>query len=99
MLERAKAPITLEELDRVLGREDLRPPGIEARSLGHREYGWLAPGMKREVRVTTDPVYYEEHADNVELWSPGNELFRSDESVRQWEHPVPGNTLTEILNR
>lgn len=24
------------------------------------------------ARASTDPVYYEQHADTLELWSPGN---------------------------
>ena len=28
-----------------------------------------------EGRVTTDPAYYEEHADSLEFWSPGGVLF------------------------
>ena len=43
------------------------PPGTEARPLQHREYALIGPGMKKEVRVTTNPEYYEEHAENVEL--------------------------------
>ena len=29
----------------------------------------------RKVRISTNPVYYEQTADNVELWSPGNPTF------------------------
>ena len=29
------------------------------------------------LRLTTDPSYYEDHAESVELWSPGNLLFQS----------------------
>jgi hypothetical protein len=31
--------------------------------------------MDVPVRVTTDPEYYEQHAESVELWSPGSPLF------------------------
>ena len=28
--------------------------------------------MRQPIRVTTDPEYYEENSESVELWSPGN---------------------------
>jgi hypothetical protein len=51
------------------------PPGIEVKSLGNREYSYLAPGMKEPLRASTDVAYYEEHSESVELWSPGGSLF------------------------
>ena len=50
-------------------------PGVRVRRLGKGEYAVLAPGMSAERRVTTDPAYYEEHADSLEFWSPGGVLF------------------------
>ena len=35
--------------------------------------------MSKPVRVTTDPAYHEEHSESVELWSPGNHLFKPPE--------------------
>jgi hypothetical protein len=32
-------------------------------------------GMKDWVSVSTNPVYYEQNADAMELWSPGNPAF------------------------
>ena len=61
-----EAPLTMADLDRVISRPDLMPPGVEIRPMGAREYGLLAPGMKEELRVTTDPVYYEEHSESLE---------------------------------
>ena len=51
------------------------PPGTDVQPLGHREYGLLVSGMTERLRVTTDPEYFEEHAESLELWSPGNPLF------------------------
>ena len=31
--------------------------------------------MEKELRVTTDADFFEEHADSVELWSPGSPTF------------------------
>ena len=73
--------MTMEYLDRVIRSSGLMPPGTEVEPLGHREYGLRAPGMREALRVTTDPAYYEEHAESVELWSPGNPLFQAPELV------------------
>lgn len=67
--------LDLERLDAVIRREELMPPGVSVTSLAPREYGYLAPGMAAPVRVTTDPEFFEEHADSVELWSPGAPVF------------------------
>jgi SNF2 family DNA or RNA helicase/regulator of RNase E activity RraB len=69
------APLTMEDLEGVISHAELLPPGIEATPLGKREYRFRQPGLSREVRVSTDPTYYEQHADSVELWSPGNPTF------------------------
>jgi hypothetical protein len=67
----------MADLDRVISRPDLMPPGVEVGTMGAREYSLLAPGMEEALRVTTDPAYYEEHAESLELWSPGNPLFHA----------------------
>ena len=69
--------LTLDDLERMIADPALLPPGSEAQPLAPREYGLLAPGMAERLRVTTDPAYYAEHSESVELWSPGNPLFRS----------------------
>ena len=73
--ERPPSPVTLDDLDRILRWPELLPPGWRVRLLGEREYALLRPGREGEVRVTTDPAYYDEHPDSVELWSPGGLLF------------------------
>ena len=80
MSARAPSPVAMEDLDRVISSTDLMPPGTDIQPLGRREYGLLAPGMRERVRVTTNPTYYEEHAESVELWSPGNPLFTPPDS-------------------
>ena len=37
--------------------------------------------MTDELRVTTDPEYYEEHAESVELCSLGNPLFEPPDAL------------------
>lgn len=37
---------------------------------------WLAATIRRgDPKIVTNPSYYEEHADSVELWLPGSPLF------------------------
>lgn len=54
--------------------------------------------MAHAVRVTTDPGYYAEHSESVELWSPGNPLFRPPEFTVGEERGFPdGTTLADVL--
>ena len=76
---REPSPVVMDDLDRVIGMSDLMPAGTDIQPLGHREYGLLAPDMTERLRVTTDPAYFEDHAESVELWSPGSPLFRASE--------------------
>ena len=89
----------MEDLDRVIGSPGLMPPGTDVQPLAPREYGLLAPGMKERLRVTTDPAWYEEHAESVELWSPGNPLFKAPEFVVTPEEPMEDETLRDVLGR
>ena len=95
--ERPASPITMDDLDRVISSPDLLPPGTEIRRLRHREYGLLAPGMTDPVRATTDPAYYEEHSESVELWSPGNPLFKAPEFLPPADEVPPSRTLKDTL--
>ena len=99
MPERAKPPVTMNDLDRVIGSSDLMPAGTAVRAMGHREYGLLAPGMDKEIRVTTNPNFYEEHGENVELWSPGSPLFQPPEHIGTASEPKDNTTLEELLDR
>ncbi len=99
MPERAPSPLTMEDLDRVIASSDLMPPGADVQPMAHREYGLLAPGMAERLRVTTDPSYYEEHAESVELWSPGNPLFEPPEFTALVDELPSGETLRDILDR
>ena len=73
------------------------PPGTDVQPLGHREHGILAPGMKERPRVTTDPDYCEEHAQSVELWSPGHPLFQPPEFLVPTDEPIPAKALKDSL--
>ena len=69
------SPITMDDLEHVISDPTLRPLGIDVNGLGHREYSFQQPGLTHKIRVSTNPTYYEENADSVELWSPGSPTF------------------------
>ncbi len=75
MPECPSSPLTMDYLDHVLATPELMAPGVKVRRLGKNEYAVLAPGMPAEVRVATDPVFCDAHADSVEFWTPGGVLF------------------------
>ena len=97
--DRPPSPVTMEDLDRVIGSPGLMPPGTDVQPLAPREYGLLAPGMAERLRVTTDPAWYEEHAESVELWSPGNPLFKAPELLAASEALPEKKTLADLLGR
>jgi hypothetical protein len=74
----------LEDLDRIISRSDLLPPDLDVTPLhgSPRQFSYSRPGMREPIRVTTDPAFFGEHPENVELWSPGSPIF-----------PEPDDTL------
>ena len=98
MPARTVSPVTMNDLDRIIGSSDLMPPGTDIQPMGRREYGLLAPGMTEHLRVTTDAEYFEEHAESLELWSPGNPLFNPPEFQASSEELPSGGTLKDILD-
>jgi len=72
---RPPALYDLKDLGQVLREAPLLPPGDAAAPAGSKDYGYIRPGMAEAVRVTTDAAFFEQHADSVELWSPGAPLF------------------------
>ncbi len=96
--EQAPSPMTMDDLDRVIGTPGLMPPGFDVQQMGPREYSVLEPGMTERIRVTTNPAYYEAHAESLELWSPGNRLFTPPEFTTRTDEPPPGKALKDILD-
>lgn len=92
-----RSPLTLDDLDLVVQRKDMLPPGNVANGMGVREYAWSEPGMAMAVRVTTDPGYYEDHSDSVELWSPGSPVFPVSKEIGGEEGPSSTATLRDYL--
>ena len=68
-------PLTMGDLDRVIASTTLLPAGLQATPMGPREYRFQQPGLAQPIRVSTDPIYYEQNAETVEFWSPGNPTF------------------------
>ena len=91
--------VTMNDLDRVIASPALMTPGTQVRPLGAREYALRAPGMDEEVRVTTDAEYYDEHAESVEFWSPGNPLFDPPDNVGTEEGWAPGQRLGQVIDQ
>lgn len=76
---RPDATLTMDELDRVIRSQAALPAGVSAGLMSAKQYAYSAPGMAEKIRVTTDPSFYEEHSESVELWSPGSPLFPLDQ--------------------
>ena len=71
----------MDDLEQLIGRPELMPPDAELQPLGNREYGLRMAGMAEFVRVTTNPAYFEQHAESVELWSPGSAVFKAPDGL------------------
>jgi superfamily II DNA or RNA helicase len=100
-LELAPRPLALfdfDDLDRVVTSESARPVGIHVNGMAQREYSYLAPGMSQPVRITTDPEFYAEHTESVELWSPGNPVFPMPDVVARVEDLPPGCSVGKFLD-
>ena len=89
------SPVTMDDLEQLIGRPELMPPDAELQPLGNREYGLRMAGMAEFVRVTTNPAYFEEHAESVELWSPGSAVFKAPEGIG--ESTAAAKNLGDIL--
>jgi SNF2 family DNA or RNA helicase len=95
--EPAPAPYGLAELGRLLDRKQLLPPGCDTRRLSTKETVWTQPGAK-QIAVTIDPDFYEEHSDSVEFWTPGSPAFPSmPPASPTTDNPLP--VLRELLEQ
>lgn len=62
-------------LGRVLEDHKRMIPNISIERRSDKEAFYQGPGMAIPVRVSVSQEYYEDHLEDVELWSPGNPLF------------------------
>lgn len=83
--------LTLEDIDRVMNRDDLRPPQIEWRLLDPGSYAFSMPGLPVSVRITTRAEIFDDHFESHEFLSPGNRLF--DGLVSEMAEPAAGLSL------
>jgi ERCC4-related helicase len=67
--------LTLNELDVVLNRSGILPPGTEWRRLDPGSYALRLPGMAQEIRVTTQAEVFDDHFESHDFLSPGGRLF------------------------
>ncbi|NDY57383.1 DEAD/DEAH box helicase family protein [Desulfovibrio sulfodismutans] len=96
MPERPAPLYGLPDLGRILERGAMLPPGAEASAYGVKDFIYGQPGMDEKVRVTTDPGFYDQHSDSVELWSPGNPVFPEPEIFSD-DGQVSGEIFARIL--
>jgi hypothetical protein len=68
-------PLSLSDLEAILDRPELLPPGCSAIRIGKCDFKWSQPGLDQELRITCNPQYYEDNSDSCELWVPGSPLF------------------------
>jgi SNF2 family DNA or RNA helicase len=72
--QRPEALYGLGSLRDVLAHHEVFIPEATLEITHNNEFQFVTPGMKK-LRITVSPEYYEAHAEDVELWSPGNPLF------------------------
>ncbi len=94
---RPNSVLDMADLDRVIRSEAAMPPGITAEAMAVSQYAYSAPGMAKPLRVTTNPEFYEEHAESVELWSPGSPLFPEPEYSGEIAGSAPVPSIRELI--
>ncbi len=68
-------PFLPSDLETVLQREDLLPPGVECKKLDADSYSLLIPGYAEPARVTANPTVFDEHFENHQLFCPDGPIF------------------------
>lgn len=72
----SKPPLEPEDMDSILRRADLLPPGVECTELEAGTYALRIPGQAEFARVTTMPGIFDEHFESHQLLQPGAPLFK-----------------------
>ncbi len=70
-----KPPWLPSDMDRILKRDDLIPPGIECFPKDPYSYELRIPGYSQGARITTSPGVFDEHFENHQLLFPDSPLF------------------------
>lgn len=79
-------PLTLNELDHVFNRPDVRPAEMAWRPLDAGSYAAGLPGLPDEIRVTTSGDVFDDHGESHVFLSPGGGLF--DRLVAEMARPA-----------
>jgi len=68
-------PYLPSDLDTILNREDLLPPGVESRKLDADAYALLIPGYAQQARITASPAVFDEHFESHQLFCQDSPIF------------------------
>jgi len=71
----AAPSLTLDDIDRVMNRADLRPPQMDWRPLDAGSYALSIPGFAEPVRVTTRAEIFDDHFESHAFLGPGNPIY------------------------
>ena len=93
---RRAAKLTLDDLEHVLMRSELLPPGMTVKQLGPGEFSFEYPGMSKAIRGTTRAVYFDQHTESMELWSPGSPIFPETAEVEASKEMI--ETFSDLLS-
>jgi hypothetical protein len=74
MDQRPEALYGLGDLRDVLSHHEVFLPDAKLEATHSTEFQYATPGMNK-LRITVSPEYYDTHAGDVELWSPGSPAF------------------------
>ena len=70
-------PYTPAQINQVLLRNDLLPPGSVCKELDARTFSLSIPGDAGLARITADPDIFDDHFESHQLFLPDGPLFRS----------------------
>lgn len=85
----------LGDLRDVLEKHRLFLPETSIEAASTSEFQITLPGGPK-LRITVNPEYYDVHAEDVELWSPGNPTFQVPEDVAD-QSDLADVTLSDLL--
>jgi SNF2 family DNA or RNA helicase len=68
-------PYLPSDLETLLNREDLLPPGTECKKLDAGAYALIIPGYAEQARVTASPSVFDEHFESHQLFCQDSPLF------------------------
>lgn len=68
-------PYLPQDVNAVLAKQDLLPPGVVCKQLDPGTYALQIPGIKESARVTALPEVFDEHFESHQLFLPGSPVF------------------------